>query len=159
MKMFNDLVHKSRAEPLVPVREQMQGTFEIRKSDDDRMQAFGWANVAFSEDGSQISDFQKDMIDAEDLENASYEFVKYYRDGSEMHQQHGVATLIESMFFSKEKQSALGIPEGTMPEGWWVGFQVTDPDVWGKIKDGTYKMFSIEGTADRVPVPEEGGDL
>ena len=46
--------------------------------------------------------------------------------------------------------SALGIPDGTIPEGWWVGFRVSDPDVWEKVKDGTYKMFSIEGTGERV---------
>ena len=31
-----------------------------------------------------------------------------------------------------------------------VGFRVSDPDVWEKVKDGTYKMFSIEGTGERV---------
>lgn len=24
----------------------------------------------------------------------------------------------------------MGIPEGTLPTGWWIGFQVTDADVW-----------------------------
>ena len=60
--------------------------------------------------------------------------------------------MIESMVFTKEKAAALGIPEGTMPEGWWVGFEVTDDEVWKKVKDGTYKMFSIEGTAQRVEI-------
>ena len=46
----------------------------------------------------------------------------------------------------------MGIPSGTLPEGWWIGFYVDDDAAWEKIKDGTYKMFSIEGTARRVPV-------
>lgn len=45
----------------------------------------------------------------------------------------------------------MGIPEGTVPTGWWIGFKVTDDDVWAKVKDGTYPMFSIEGEAVRVP--------
>ena len=65
----------------------------------------------------------------------------------------GVAVLVESMVFTKEKQNALGIAEGTIPEGWWIGFKVTDPDVWDKVKDGTYSMFSIEGEAIREEVP------
>ena len=51
----------------------------------------------------------------------------------------------------------MGIPPGTLPVGWWIGFQVTDPEVWAKVKDGTYSMFSIEGTAQRVEVPEDTG--
>ena len=51
--------------------------------------------------------------------------------------------------------AAMGIPEGTLPVGWWIGFQVTDADVWEKVKDGTYSMFSIEGKAERVEVKDE----
>ena len=40
-------------------------------------------------------------------------------------------------------------------EHWWIGFQVTDADVWEKVKDGTYSMFSIEGKAERVEVNNE----
>lgn len=44
--------------------------------------------------------------------------------------------------------------EGTLPEGWWIGFRVTDPDVWDKVKSGEYPMFSIEGEAVREEVEE-----
>ena len=50
----------------------------------------------------------------------------------------------------------MGIPVGTIPVGWWIGFLVTDEDVWEKVKDGTYTMFSIEGEAERVEVDEDG---
>lgn len=86
------------------------------------------------------------------MEKAAYRFVKFYRDGSDNHERGGIGTMIESMMFTKEKAKALGIPDGMMPEGWWVGFEVSDDDVWKKIKDGTYKMFSIEGTASRVEI-------
>lgn len=33
-----------------------------------------------------------------------------------------------------------------IPDGSWVGkFQVNNKEVWGKIKDGTFKGFSVEG--------------
>lgn len=76
--------------------------------------------------------------------------MKLYREGSDNHERGGIGVVIESMVFTKEKAAALGIPDGVMPEGWWVGFEVSDADVWKKIKDGTYTMFSIEGTASRV---------
>ena len=47
---------------------------------------------------------------------------------------------------------ALGIPDGTVPEGWFVGFYIPDPDVYKKVKNGEYNMFSIEGTAMRIPL-------
>ena len=50
---------------------------------------------------------------------------------------------------------AMGIPAGTLPVGWWIGFKITDKDVWEKVKNGTYQMFSIEGEAERVEVRAE----
>ena len=47
---------------------------------------------------------------------------------------------------------ALGIPEGTVPEGWFVGFYIPDPAVYKKVKDGDYNMFSIEGSARRLSI-------
>ena len=46
----------------------------------------------------------------------------------------------------------MGIPEGILPVGWWIGFKIEDEAAWAKVKDGTYSMFSIEGKAQRVPV-------
>ena len=72
-----------------------------------------------------------------------------------MHERGGVAVLVESCVFTKEKMWAIGIPDGLIPEGWWIGFKVLDDDVWQKVKDGEYSMFSIEGEAIRQPVPTE----
>ena len=124
----------------------------ISKADDDKMQAFGWANVAIRVDGEVIQDWQDDIVEIDELENAAYNFVLHYRSGGEMHQKSDVATLIESVVFTKEKMDAMGIPPETIPEAWWIGFQVNDPDVWEKVKDGEYQMFSIEGDAVREQV-------
>lgn len=124
------------------------------KSDEEKMLAFGWASVSMRVDGELIEDWQKDIVEPEELERAAYEFVELYREGGEMHERGGVAVLIESVVFTEEKMRIMDIPEGTLPIGWWIGFRVTDEDVWEKVKDGTYQMFSIEGEARRVDVED-----
>ena len=74
-----------------------------------------------------------------------------------MHQRGGVGHVIESIVFTKEKAAALGIPADILPEGWWIGFKITDDEVWEKIKSGEYSMFSIEGEAIREPIEGSGG--
>lgn len=127
------------------------GRFEIVQKSEDKRLAFGWAYMSIQKDGNPVVDHSGDMIDIGEIEKAAYRFTKLWRDGSDNHERGGVATLVESMVFTKEKAAALGIPEGTLPNGWWVGFEVTDPDVWGKVKSGEYSMFSIEGEAQRIP--------
>lgn len=164
MLVFGDMVHteikspgsktnRTQSESEV-YKRSLKGKFKIHKSDDDEMLAFGWANVAITENGEQISDLQEDMVDPEVLEQAAYQFVELYREGGEMHERGGCAVLVESIMFTKEKMAVMGIPEGTLPEGWWIGFRVTDPDVWDKVKSGEYPMFSIEGEAVREEVEE-----
>ena len=130
--------------------------FKVMKSDDERHLAFGWANVSIRADGGLIEDWQEDIIEPEELENAAYRFVEFYREGGEMHERGGAAVLVERVEFTEEKMQAIGIPAGILPVGWWIGFKVLDEEVWEKVKDGTYSMFSIEGTAERAEV--EDGD-
>ena len=127
----------------------------ITKMDEDKRLAFGWANVAVTVDGEQTPDRQGDVIDTDVLEDAAYRFVELYREGGEMHERGNVAVLVESVVFTKEKMWAMGIPTGTVPEGWWVGFRVLDDDVWEKVKTGEYSMFSIGGRAIREEIPME----
>lgn len=155
MKKFREYVQKKTEKPAAGNERLLKSKFQIKKSDNDRRLAFGWANISLTESGEQIEDWQQDMIDPEDLEQAAYNFVELYREGGEMHERGGVAVLIESMIFTEEKMKALGIPEGTLPVGWWIGFKVLDDDVWEKVKDGIYTMFSIEGEAERVEVKDE----
>lgn len=154
MKKFSDLIEKSAGNPQKTdgnsQKSVIKGRFSIAKSDDEKMLAFGWANVSMRVDGELIEDWQGDIIEPEELEAAAYEYVRLYGDGGEMHERGGVAILIESVVFTEEKMQAMGIPAGTLPVGWWIGFKVTDEEVWQKVKDGTYPMFSIEGEAERV---------
>ena len=121
---------------------------------------FGWASVAALADGTTVEDYQRDILDIDELEDAVYNYVLFFRDGGEMHQRRGIGVLVESVVFTPDKLEVMGIPEGTLPNGWWLGLKITDDDVWEKVKDGTYSMFSIEGEATRQPVDEteEDGD-
>lgn len=125
----------------------LYGRFSIQKSSDEKRLAFGWASISQDESGTELVDLAEDIIDPDTLENAAYEFVRLYREGGEMHERGDCAVLVESVVFTKEKMAAMGIPEGTLPTGWWIGFYVTDDEVWEKVKSGEYPMFSIEGTA------------
>lgn len=140
--------------PEVKKMEKTEETVTIYKTDDDKRLVFGWASVSIKVDGEQLEDHQKDLIDPEDLEEAAYEYVLNFRDTGEEHNQglRKKGKLVESCVFTAEKQKAMGIPEGILPIGWWIGFKIEDDAAWEKVKNGTYRMFSIEGRANRVPV-------
>lgn len=129
-------------------------SFNIYKTDNDKRLVFGWASVSITVDGEQVEDRQDDMIDPEDLEEAVYEYVLNFRDTGEEHipTMRKKGKLVESCVLTAEKQKAMGIPEGTLPIGWWIGFKIEDDDAWERVKNGTYRMFSIEGKANREPI-------
>lgn len=137
-----------------PLAQQEGDSFSIFKTDDDKRLVFGWASVSITVDGEQLEDRQKDIIDPEDLEEAAYEYVLNFRDTGEEHisTMRKKGKLVESCVFTAEKQKAIGIPEGVLPIGWWIGFKIEDDAAWERVKNGTYRMFSIEGKANRIPV-------
>lgn len=154
MKKFSELIQKSAKNPPKSSKDIIKGRYKIMKSDDEKMLAFGWASVSMRVDGELIEDWQNDIVEPEELEKAAYDYVLLYREGGEMHERGGAAILIESVVFTEEKMRVMGIPAGTLPVGWWIGFKVTDKEVWEKVKDGTYNMLSIEGEAERVEIED-----
>lgn len=156
MKKFSEFIRKAEAQTQAQKAPAVvKSRFRITKSDDEKKLAFGWANVSTRVNGEVIEDWQEDIVEPDELEQAAYNFVELYREGGEMHERGGAAVLVESVVFTEEKMKAMGIPEGTVPVGWWIGFKVLDDDVWEKVKDGTYSMFSIEGEAERIEVEED----
>lgn len=124
--------------------------FDITKAKEDECLVSGWANVAVNADGSLPLDWQDDIIRPEVLEKAAINFMMDYRGSGVMHQGESQGVVVESIVFTKEKQAAIGIPEGCVPEGWFITVKVTNPDVFQAVKNGTYKMFSIQGNAKRI---------
>lgn len=125
----------------------------VYKVEDEGL-VFGWANVAVTADGETVLDAHSDEIEPAGFEKSIYEFVLKFADAGTgvMHSGPPVGRLVESMYFTAEKAAALGIPADTVPTGWWVGFKIDDPDVFAKVKDGTYPMFSIQGLAEREEI-------
>jgi hypothetical protein len=127
---------------------------EVKSHDEERRLVFGWANISITKDGKIVTDSHNHQIQVSDLENAAYGFVLNFRETGDMHKGDSKGQLVESMVFSEEKTIALGIPEGTLPQGWWVGFYIEDDKVWKMVKNGDRPMFSIEGTARKEPVED-----
>jgi hypothetical protein len=125
-------------------------TMEVVKVEPDRRLVFGWLYVAKRKDGTQVVDHSGEVVAPGDLEKASYAYSLNSRVAGDMHSRIGVGRLVSSVVFTPDIQKAMGLPPGTVPQGWWAGFYVDDDATWMRIKDGTLKMFSIGGTATKV---------
>lgn len=136
------------------IQNTAPAAFTIAKTVPDQMLVFGWSNVAADADGRQIEDLQGDIIPTEELEKAAYDHVLRFRSTGEKHDPdlRHKGRLVESCVFTREKQAAMGIPPGILPEGWWVGYKIDDPAAWAKIKSGEYQSFSVGGKGVRTPV-------
>lgn len=139
------------------------GTFS--KFDDDKRLAFGWASVV-AMNGQPVVDRQGDYIAIDDIEEAAYTYVEKSRVGGDMHRRaagnlgsdigkedrpHKVGELVESMVFTPEKISKMGLP-ADFPVGWWVGYKIHDDEAWGEVKKGNRTGFSIHGKGLRKEV-------
>lgn len=126
-------------------------TMPLLKVDDEQRMVWGWASVA-TKQGETVIDKQGDIVEVGELLEAAHEFMVSYRKSKEMHAGKAVGTVVESMVFTKALQGALGIDLGL--EGWLIGVKVHDDDVWAEVKKGTYRAFSIGGTAERHEVTD-----
>lgn len=127
---------------------------EFSKVDEDKRQVFGWASIV-KKDGEHVVDLQGDYIDIDEIEKSAYDYVIKSRHGGDMHARNGekpkvVGTMIESFLVTPEKVEKMGLPDDT-PLGWWVGYQVEDPEVWEMVKSGKRTGFSIHGRGQRTP--------
>jgi len=113
----------------------------IEKSEDKR-QVSGWAYVS-TVNGKQTTDHRGDQISIELIEKAAHSYLQNSREGKAQHAGPPVAYVVNSIVFTKDLQKALGID--LEKEGWFITLQITDSDVWAKVKSGNYSMFSIAG--------------
>ena len=105
--------------------------------------------MPFKIGGQDVVDEQGDYISLEDLEEAAYTYVHKSRVGGDMHRRNGdaphhVSDMIESMVFTDEKIEKMGLPND-FPRGWWVGYQIHDPDTWSEVRKKGRTGFSIHG--------------
>lgn len=129
-------------------------SFQIAKTDEPKGLVYGWASVVSDAAGTAVVDSQGDIIEPDELESASVDFMLNYRATGEMHEGAANGVIVESLVASPAKYEAMGFAPDVakaMPVGLWIGAKVT-PATFAKVKDGTYKAFSIQGKADRQPV-------
>lgn len=119
---------------------------------DDKRLVSGWANVSINADGDYPLDWQDDIIPPEVLEEAAIAFMEDYRLSGVEHVGHSVGVVVESIVMTKDKQIAMCIPEGIVPEGWFITVKVYDREIFELVKAGKYRMFSIQGKAKRVEI-------
>lgn len=122
---------------------------EISKLDIEKQIVYGWASVV-EKNGVPVVDQQGDVISIDEIEKAAHKFLTDCRIAGDSHITKGVGHLVESIVFSKDLQKALDIDLGQT--GWFVGFKVTDDDVWNRVKKGELSMFSIGGTGSRKEI-------
>lgn len=123
----------------------------VKVGTDESRMAYGWASV-ISEKGEPVVDTQDDVISADELEKATTDFMADARVAKAMHAGDGIGEVLHSFPLTSELAKSLGISSDR--EGWIVGVKVHDPDVWEKVKSGTFGAFSIGGQATREPIVE-----
>jgi len=147
---FMRVSDKYAIELMATLKKKFTARIKVAKTDEHKNLVFGWASVAVTPEGDQIIDRQGHAIDVEDLENTAYDFTVQGYGSGDMHQSEPFGELVESMVLTKEKAELMGIPPGTTPEGWWVGFRVP-PEYHKQVREGERTMFSIEGSARLEP--------
>ncbi len=153
---INSSVYKEEESVYLPINDPEEDEdvyvqeYTVAKSIPYRQIVFGWASIAMLKDGTIPLDWQDDIIPIPELETMAYNYVEFYGQSGVQHQGEPLGHVIESMAFTPDKMEALGIPEGTVHYGWWIGFHVPDIDVYEKIKNGELKQFSIQGAAKRI---------
>lgn len=129
---------------------QLTGT--IAKTDDEQQIVFGWFYVSKDAAGVVQRDHSGEWAPIEEIEKAVYPYVLEVGEHGNRHVIKGTGRLVESVVFTPEKLEKMGIPPGAVPQGWWGGFKITDPDAWREIKRGNLPMFSIAGSGTRKAV-------
>lgn len=128
----------------------MSVDFDVSKSNSKLRLVSGWANVSVNANGSLPLDWENDVIPPDVLEKAAINFMKDYRGSGVQHMGDVQGVVVESIMFTKDKQEAIGITPGTVPEGWFITVQVASDELFEKVKSGKYKMFSIQGKAKKI---------
>jgi hypothetical protein len=141
---------------------------QIAKVDEYEHKVFGWLYVCRGVDGQEVVDHSGEVISIKTLETASYKYVHEHRKMGDMHGRTGdgevveTGYMIECVVFTQAKRKAmvesLGLPpdtlEGRLPDGMWVGYQITDPELWADVLSGKKRALSLGGRAQKVPLDQ-----
>lgn len=156
---LKDQLAKARETTDPPAEEDTEAAVDLMasgdivKTDSAKQHVFGWAYVTHSADGTVNIDKSGDFIDAvEEIEKSAYDFVLNSRQSDADHTNVKGGNLIESIVFTPEKIEKMGLPEGSVPLGWWLGFHIEDEATWSRVAKGELAAFSIHGQGTRTKV-------
>lgn len=115
---------------------------DLNRLQPDKRLAYGWFNV-MSKDGKLVEDKQGDVIKPETVADAARTFIEKSREGHFRHEGRKIASVVESLVFTKEIQEILDIDLGL--EGWFGGLKFHDDECWELVKKGETLGLSIGG--------------
>jgi len=97
------------------------------------------------------ADHDGDVISAPDIEKVAHGFMTDYRAIDEMHAKDAMdAEIVQSFIAWKDGIDFFG---KILNKGTWAGaIHISDDAVWEKVKDGTYKGFSVRISGIREPI-------
>lgn len=117
---------------------------DFEKQAEEMRMAWGWAYVC-EIDGEQVVDHSGQACEWLEMQKCAHEFGLSAGIGGEMHEK-AAGRIVEQLFFTPYLKQVLACEH--LPTGWFIGFKIFDPQAWEKVKNGTYRMFSIEGRAE-----------
>jgi hypothetical protein len=123
-------------------------TFEIVKTDDERMVAYGIVYAPDQEDA------HGDTASADTIRKACYEFMREGRlknIDTEHSFTNESAYVCECWLVRKGDELFPSEPEGA----WAVGIRIGDPDLWKQLKSGELTGISLAGIARMEPEPDD----
>ena len=110
----------------------------VRKKNKVKQQVMGYVSIPW------LEDFYGDVMDPSAVEHAANSFMHNLQmglvTGGGVGEEH-VAFWNNAHVIQSCIDYTGGI--GGIPGGWWIAIQVTDPDTWQKVTDGTYSGFSL----------------
>jgi uracil-DNA glycosylase family 4 len=114
----------------------------ILKADEEKRLVFG----VISE--PDTVDLQGDVLSREEIARMARNFVEYVREFRDRHTNKKVKVEIVRSEIAEKDQMMYG--QRVLAGSWLLCVRVLDDEVWGKIKAGIYRAFSIGGRGVRI---------
>lgn len=118
--------------------------YEVRKVDQDLGLVFGWGIICKIK-GQDYFDLHGDTIPEDVMLKSTTVFMIECRMAGDMHVEMNKGTIVHSFPLTTDIAAAMGIQ--TEQTGWMIAMRPSDPEILQKFADGTYKGFSIGGSA------------
>lgn len=135
-----------------PIDKEVRFLVPIEKGDSPQRVTYG---VVLEPD---IEDLQGDVMTAEDIEKAAYDWMERSQHGGCMH-----ASLVEGAKVVESYIAPCDIPvqtaggTETIKKGSWVLAMRWPPEIWESIQEGELTGYSVGGSGVRLEIEKHGG--